>query len=557
MSLESPTAETDVLIVGAGPVGLTLACELARHGVHHRIVDKASTASTTSKALAIHARTLEVLDTMDVIDTFLERGQRVNGMSLYSKGKTITRIGIDEVDSRYNFILDLPQYETEIILAEHLEAKGFTIERGMRLEGFTQGDDYVDATLARGDYRETVRARYLVGCDGSRSTVRKELDLPFEGEVYDENFVLADVHIDWDQSESEIQMYTDKQGIVAIFPMPGGRHRIIATVPTDGEVQLEIPFFDQLLKERLVHKARLHNPIWFSQFKIHHRIVPRYSVGRVSLAGDAAHIHSPAGGQGMNTGMQDAYNLGWKLALSLQQDVDLLESYSQEREPVGHDVLKTTDRMTRLMTMKNPLSASLRNRVLPVLNGLDAFQRRVRDSLEEIDIEYAHSPVIQEAIDDALPKEATKAFASGAIAGVRAPEGTVVHAGSGVAHRLYSFFRLSKHVLIIFTQARLDKSHNEASLECLDLVKAHYDHLIMPLIISGRRPPSQDSSDHPYTYLDTRDSVHEAYGVHKSSALFLIRPDSIIGYRSLPVDVAKLKRYLERVYPQKLPAELT
>ncbi|MEM8550681.1 MAG: FAD-dependent monooxygenase, partial [Verrucomicrobiota bacterium] len=286
-------------------------------------------------------------------------------------------------------------------------------------------------------------------------------------------------------------------------------------------------------------------------------IVPRYSVGRVFLAGDAAHIHSPAGGQGMNTGMQDAYNLGWKLALALHQDIDLLESYSREREPVGHDVLKTTDRMTRLMTMKNPLSASLRNRVLPALNGLDAFQRRVRDRLEEIDIEYADSPIIHEDIDDALPKETTKAFAGGAVAGVRAPEGTVIHAGSGVAHRLYSFFRLSKHVLIIFTQAQLKKGHNEASLECLELVKRDYDHLITPLVISGRSLPSQDLDDRPYIYLDSRSSVHEAYGVHKSSALFLIRPDSIIGYRSLPVNAENLQRYLERVYPQKLPAQLT
>lgn len=534
--------------MGAGPVGLTLANELARHEVDFRIIDKAPHASTTSKALAIHARTLEVLQDMGMVETFIGHGVRVHTVNLYSQQKPLAKVDITEVDSPYNYILNVPQDVTEAILAENLATYGFEVERNCELQSFSQDEGGVEAHLQNPEGKLKVRAKYLVGTDGGHSTVRKRLGMPFEGDAYDEHFILADVHINWALAPNEMHLFLDKAGLFLFFPMKGKRYRIVASIPEETEGKLDIPYFQRLIEERKMPQAELYDAVWFSHFKIHHRKVPRYRDGHVFLAGDAAHVHSPMGGQGMNTGMQDAYNLGWKLALAVNDKADLLDSYHDEREPVGHDVVSFTDRMTNLATLKHPLATAVRDRVMPILAELDFFKSRMRNKMEEIDIDYADSGIIAEEITATLPASIRNPFYDGVPLGMRAPDGIVTECSNGKPHSLYELFRTTEHILLIFTFAYLNGEHTEQIRHCLDLVEMEYADMITPVIVSGRQKPEEAIEREDITYLDPRRSVHERYGVHKTSALFLIRPDKYVGFRSLPVNARALEIYLRGLY---------
>ncbi len=315
--------DVDVLVVGAGPTGLTLAEELARFGVSYRIIDSGRGPTDLSKAIGVQARTLETLDIMGMADELVRRGNPARAFHIYDGDQHLLKLDFSELESRYPFLLIVPQSDTEQVLLAKLTA-GTNAERSTTLTAFTQGEAGVDATLQHDDGQtERVRARWLVGCDGAHSTVRRGLGLPFEGEEYEEGFMLADVHVEWNMPQDELYLFIHDGWLMAFFALPEGRYRLIADLPPAQAPPEQHPTLEDcqsIVDQRTPFPAKLSDPSWTAYYRIHRRIVPYLQEGRVFLAGDAAHIHSPAAAQGMNTGIQDAFNLGWKLALVSQGD---------------------------------------------------------------------------------------------------------------------------------------------------------------------------------------------------------------------------------------------
>ena len=389
-----------ILIVGAGPVGMTLASELARYGVAVRIVDKAAQRTDKSKALVLWSRTLELLDRGGGSAPFVDAGFKMRAVNIIAGHKPIGRVTMDGVRSPYPYALLLPQSETERLLEERLGGLGVQVERQVELTTFQSRADGVEAVLRRADGREeTLSTDWMIGCDGAHSAVRHGLNAPFAGETLNSDWLLADVHMTgYPHPDSEAAVHWHEDGVFVIFPISPGRYRVLADLPATGAQLPPIPTLEQvqaIMDRRGPDGMKASEPIWLSGFRINGRKVGQYRWGRVFLAGDAAHVHSPAGGQGMNTGMQDAFNLGWKLALVVRKICgdNLLNSYSPERSGVGDEVLKAAARLTHVATLRNPVAQKVRNLAAHVLMGLSPVQHAFADNLSEITIGYPGSPL--------------------------------------------------------------------------------------------------------------------------------------------------------------------
>ena len=390
-----------VLIVGAGPVGMTLASELTRYGVPVRIVDKAAERTDKSKALVLWSRTLELFDRNgEGSAPFVEAGFKVEAVDFFAGHGAIGRVTMTGVDSPHAYALMIPQSETERLLEERLAAQGLSVERQVELVSFTSAPDGVRAELRHADGREeTVSADWLAGCDGAHSCVRHGVGAPFTGEAMRSDWMLADIHMTgYPRPDSEMSIYWHRDGAFVIFPISPGRYRVIADLPFSGGEHPPTPTLEEvqaIIDRRGPGGLKAFDPIWLSGFRINERKVADYRHGRVFLAGDAAHVHSPAGGQGMNTGMQDAFNLAWKLALVVRGNCGdgLLDSYSAERSAIGDKVLKTAGRLTVVGTLKNPVAQTLRNMVGHVALGLAPVQHKMADQLTEVTIGYPLSPL--------------------------------------------------------------------------------------------------------------------------------------------------------------------
>jgi 2-polyprenyl-6-methoxyphenol hydroxylase-like FAD-dependent oxidoreductase len=317
-------ANTQVLVVGAGPVGLFMAAELNRHGVSCRIVDKNDGPTHDSRAASIQARTLEILESISLADEFVQAGNICHAAATYtSDHKLIKYLTFDELDSAFPFVLQLPQSQTERIVARYLARFGTEVERRVELVGFEQDEGGVRATLQPADGgQETAHVSYLIACDGAHSPVRHALGVSFFGSDYPTDFITADVQVDWKLPRDHHAFFFAAEGMLAFFPLPRGRATLVADI---GAAQGDHPPLGEPALEDLqaIFNVRtpggvLSDPIWKEYYRVHCRQAERYQVGRVFLAGDAAHVSSNIGGQGMNTGMQDAYNLGWKTVISLR-----------------------------------------------------------------------------------------------------------------------------------------------------------------------------------------------------------------------------------------------
>jgi 2-polyprenyl-6-methoxyphenol hydroxylase-like FAD-dependent oxidoreductase len=390
-----------VLIVGAGPVGLTLGIELTRYGVPVRIVDRADQRADESKALVIWSRTLELLDRQPGGATpFIEAGFKANAVSILSGGRLIGRVTTDTVASPYPYALMIPQPETERLLEERLYSLGVKVERAVEVTSFEQREDGVDAVLRHAHgHEERTSADWLAGCDGAHSLVRHNAGATFAGDTMDSDWILADVHMHgYPVPDNEASVFWDKAGAFIAFPISPGRYRLLADVPPSGSAQPLAPTIDQvqaIVDERGPRGVTVLNPIWLAGFRINSRKVSSYRWGRAFLCGDAAHVHSPAGGQGMNTGMQDSFNLGWKLAAVAHGCASeaLLDSYSTERSAVGDQELANTQRLTKAATLRNPVARVVRNALGHLLLGLSPIQHAVAENMTEISIGYPNSPL--------------------------------------------------------------------------------------------------------------------------------------------------------------------
>jgi 2-polyprenyl-6-methoxyphenol hydroxylase-like FAD-dependent oxidoreductase len=382
---------TDVLIAGAGPVGLVLAAALTARGVRVLLADKQASPATTSRAAVIHARTLEVLDGLGVSGELVDRGIVVPRFTVRDRDRALLSIDFGGLPTAYPFTLMLQQDRTEAVLAGRLAALGGEVHRSCEVAEVKQDPDGVTATLASG---ETVRAAYLVGADGMHSRVREASGIGFTGSAYAESFVLADVRMDWQLPGDEVMLYFAPAGLAVIAPLPGGRHRIVAILDEAPE-QPSAADVQSLMDTRGPRRqpARVREVVWSSRFRVHHRLADHYRAGRVFLAGDAAHVHSPAGGQGMNTGIQDAVALGDRLAAVLRGGAaeTSLEAYEAERRPVAAGVVALTDRMTRLATLRSRPLVAARNTLLPAVGRLPFVRHGLAMNLSELATDPARS----------------------------------------------------------------------------------------------------------------------------------------------------------------------
>jgi 2-polyprenyl-6-methoxyphenol hydroxylase-like FAD-dependent oxidoreductase len=367
--------QSDVLIVGAGPTGLVLALWLTKAGTKVRIIDKTTGPGTTSRALAVQARTLELYRQLDLTDAVVARGHRVHAANFWVGGERKARFSLDGMGkgaTPYPFLHIFPQDEHETLLVERLEALGIRVERQTELLSFTETSDGVTARVRGPDGSEhDHHARYLAGCDGARSMVRETIGTGFPGGTYQHLFYVADVEAEGPALNGELNLDLDTADFVAIFPLAGeGRVRLIGTVRGQRADRPETLTFDDVSSEAIRQmKVSVRKVNWFSTYHVHHRVTQHFRKGRAFLAGDAAHIHSPAGGQGMNTGIGDAINLAWKLAevVTGRAQDGLLDSYEAERIGFARQLVASTDRAFTFATSQGRLAAFVRTHVAPIV----------------------------------------------------------------------------------------------------------------------------------------------------------------------------------------------
>jgi 2-polyprenyl-6-methoxyphenol hydroxylase-like FAD-dependent oxidoreductase len=556
--------DTQVLVVGAGPVGLFMAAELNRHGVSCRIVDMNDGPTHDSRAASIQARTLEILDSVGLADEFVQAGNICHAKASYtSNDKLIKYLTFDELESPFTFVLQLPQSQTERMLAQYLARLGTEVERRVELVAFEQDEDGVRATLRSPDGgQETAKVSYLVACDGAHSTVRHALGVSFSGDDYPTDLISADVQVDWKLPRDEQISFFAAEGMLTFFPLARGRAEIVADLgPAPGDhLPPGAPALEDL---QAIFNARtpggvLSDVIWSVRYRVHSRQAERYQVGRVFLVGDAAHICSNIGGQGMNTGMQDAYNLGWKLGLVLnaRSPASLLDSYNPERHQAGRDMLCLSDHLHRTALREEPhlsFSESLRRQLARDLASQEVMQQRMRRAVAELNIGYRHSPIVAEH-DRFLPEfhEAHASvlgwhdFGAGPRAGDRAVDARVMLHPGRESIRFFQRLRGTAHHVALFAGARATgETHQRLQALADAITHAHPDHVESHLIVPHELP--KDLADKGEILLDPRGELHHRYGA-RNACLYVVRPDGYIGFRTQPPDGEALKSYLTQIF---------
>jgi 2-polyprenyl-6-methoxyphenol hydroxylase-like FAD-dependent oxidoreductase len=529
-------ADVDVLIVGAGPTGLALAVQLRRWGVAFRLVDALADRRHESRALAVHARTLELLDAIGCADSLVALGRRPRSVQVHvSEPPLQVPVGrVEATGTRFPFVLVVSQAQTEAVLASWLGAQGVAVERGVSAAIEQVEPDQVRCRLTRvsDGAVETIAARYVVGCDGAHSMVRHTAGIPFDGDAYPQRFLLADLEVDGLDIDAA---HAFPGADAALLALPLGTPRTWRVIGIDGaggegEASTESPlalhevqaFADRVVPGRL----RLRDPIWLTRFRLHHRQAARYREGRLFLAGDAAHIHSPAGGQGMNTGIQDAWNLGWKLALVCRGmgPETWLDTYHDERHPVGAFLLRFTDRLFTVATRAVAAGARwqpVRGLVLRALIPLASIGRlrgRAFHMVSQLGIRYRSSPAVLEG---------ASVLTTGPQAGDRLPNLPVTVDGTTTS--LQALIAPARFHLLCCGAAG-----DMAGVETLIADRPLARHAIA----------SADQA--------TRDTL-AALGVdgrRVMSALYLVRPDGHIAYRCAGHDTAELDAWLERWLPR-------
>jgi 2-polyprenyl-6-methoxyphenol hydroxylase-like FAD-dependent oxidoreductase len=558
-------ARPDVLIVGGGPVGLSLACELLRHGVRCRIIDQNEAPQLWSKAAAVQARTLEVFENMGIIDAVLEKGRKMYAFQMFNGDDRFAHLTMELEGTSYPYTLGISQRDTELLLAKHLTHLGGRLEREIQLKDLREESNGVVVTLTHRDgAEEVIWAPWLVGCDGAHSTVRQALQLPFEGSTFAQRLIQADIRASFPfpVDPHEAIAFVSAQGPVGFLPLlADNRYRMIALAIEEDLLEPRLEDFEEIVKARCPEGVRVHDPNWMIGFRFHGRIVPRYRQGRIFLAGDAAHIHSPVGGQGMNLGIQDAFNLAWKLAYVIRGLAlpTLLDSYDAERRPVGLATVQTTDRasrnMLRVMTLRSPISQALRDQAVSFLLSSGFFQSLITGTLSGTRVRYPKSPAVGE--HHLSPWNVNLGRRIGEEPGYN--DWRTFHHAPGPGDRvsdlafedeqaghptLYSLLRGTPHTLLLFDGAVPSEEgyHNLDAIAAL--VSARYPEAIrVYVVVPARERPAALSWKGP-ALLDEAGLLHEHFG-SSTESLYLLRPDGRVGFRSQPANLEALQRYLE------------
>ncbi|MFE2735241.1 FAD-dependent monooxygenase [Streptomyces sp. NPDC059349] len=555
-------ADVDVLVVGAGPVGLTAAAELRRHGVDCRIVDRLAVPNPYAKAIGVVPRTLEVWDAMGLVGRALDEAVPHLGQLVYIDGKPRPRVELTlPPEIPYPFAT-LPQYETERLLTEHLAGFGTEVERSTELRSLELRPHDVEAVLAHADGRiERLHARYVVGCDGAHSLVRKAAGLTFEGDALPEQYMIGDVEVDWElpAGYSMRSVNLDANGevddMLVCIPMPGVRRYWLSMLrpraQAKGEDSSSTPDGTvlglgdgqgldlgqiQAVLDRLSPEVTTASTLrWSSAFRTSHRLVDRYRNGRLFVAGDAAHIQPPIGGQGLNTGVQDAHNLAWKLALTVRglATDDVLESYHSERHPVAQEVVDRTVRHARTVRQAG---------TGPLNNGADTEMALRRQA--QLLVAYPGSPLVQPQAADGTP-------AAGPAPGDRAPDCRGLLSDlAAYPRRLFDLLRTPRHVLLLFAGSEHASGDGAARLEACAAEAHRAAHGLLDAYLVTAAEVPEDARPvglRPPRVRDAAGEFRDAYAPRDGEAL-LIRPDGYLSGRFHPAVPERLTAHLRRTF---------
>ncbi|PRX97727.1 FAD-dependent monooxygenase [Allonocardiopsis opalescens] len=529
--------DTDVLIAGAGPTGLVLAIELARRGVLPRVVDAGPSDLRESRAVAVAARSLELLDDLGLAEAAIGHGLPLHALNFYQGTALLAVLDVTVVDSPFPMDLCVPQWRTTELLRKRAEELGVTIEWRTRLSGLRADGDGVDAEIVRPDGgTERVRAGWLAGCDGAHSTVRRAAGIRWRTADLRRGFILGDVAADWDLVRDRFHVYFDRGGVLAVFPMPGGHWRVLASTPGGRPPERPgLADFAQAVAERTPLDARPRELRWSSAFAAREGLAETFRRGRVLLAGDAAHSHSPIGGQGMNTGMQDAYNLGWKLALAATGGADILDGYGAERRPVAEAVIGTTSAATRVATGRALVVRRARRHALRLLSRLTAVQRRFADALGEHLVGYRGSELVSQDWRGGPVRAWNDGAGPGPEAGELARDAYLETRSGPVALR--RVLGGTGHHLLLFAAEEADPA---ALADWTARARQAVDgDAAVHLVTRGHLPPGPAEG----VFADLRGEAHRRYGVRRPS-LYLVRPDKYIAHRNDSLDLAPVRGYL-------------
>jgi 2-polyprenyl-6-methoxyphenol hydroxylase-like FAD-dependent oxidoreductase len=536
--------DLDALIVGAGPTGLALATQLHLFGARFRIIDRQLDRGRESRALGVQARTLELLQTLDLGERLAVRGNTGTRVRLHLEGRVVATAALGDigaVDTRFPFILFVSQAETESVFHEYLRTAGVVVERGVELVSFEHVDEGLRCGLQRDGREERVHARFLLGCDGAHSTVRKQSGIAFEGGSYPQDFALGDIEADGPLEPGAINSFVGAGGVAMFFPLGRPTTWRVIAMNADTAAQsressaiagdMTLAELQALVDPPTSGAVRLRDPAWLTRFHLHHRQTARYRLGNVFLAGDAAHIHSPVGAQGMNTGIQDSWNLGWKLALVARglAAERLLDTYEDERYPVGQFLLRYTDRLFSTFTRGlsgGPMATWARRaivpHVVPRILGSRTVRRTAFAFVSELGIRYRKSPAVVEG-SPRLPE--------GPRAGDRLPDAEVRM--NGHATWLQQALAGPHFALLLCGDDRQWDPREMARL------RERYGEVLTTYRLGPAGSPA--------SLIDEKGDAFGRLGV-REAAQYLIRPDGYIAFRSSGRTFEPLERYLAEWY---------
>lgn len=523
-----------VLIVGAGPTGLMMACELVRFGVSFRIIDKKSEPTKGSNATWIQPRTLEIFDFLSVTKEFLKIGQKCHAINFYAEGKEVAKLSLAEINSLYAYILLLPQTDTERLLENKLKESNVRVERSHELIDIQQSNDGVIATIKLQDgTTEVINADWVMACDGAKSTVREKCQMTFPGEDVPEQFMVADAIMSSFLPADQMHVFVDKGTILkdkgtvfCAFPCAPKQYRLMANLYQQAPRQT---FYEHEVKEVVAERTYgnyvVESVSWISPFWIHGKIIDHMREGAIFFLGDAAHIHSPAGGQGMNSGIQDAFNLAWKLASVIQKKAKpiLLDSFQKERYPILKEALLQNDFYTNMFLFDKSFFSKL-TQFGEKLTAYPRVAKKYSEALTQLSICYDKSPVMdyQHPVDANSPK-----------VGERAPNAKI-NAGK----TLYQYLQNTHHILIFIN----DQENKDIlfKIDALDnMLKSTFKDQVVATIITREK-----STALPNALVDENGEAARVYNIDQT-AVYIVRPDNYLSYYSQTLDTGEIEKYLQ------------
>ncbi len=544
----------DALVIGAGPTGLAMATDLLRHGLKVRLIDLAEKASNLSKATTVMPRTLEEFQIRGLHERTIELGKVMRAFSAFYNGKIVFKADYARLSSDFNYLVNIPQCDVELVLREELDRLGGEVEWGVTLTEFEDAGDHVSAELKHADGKtETLDVPWLLGCDGAHSVVRHSLDLEFHGNAYEDTWLLADLDIEWKFTRDSSYSFFSEDGVLAVFPMPNNRHRIYILQTLEYQLGRDPEFSDivEAVERIAPGVCKLSNPDWMAEFHCQHRKVKHYRKknGRVFIGGDAAHIHSPETGLGLNTGIQDSFNLAWKIASvhQGQSPESLLDTYDLERSYVGDQVVKLSDRTHKMTAQFGPIGSLARSAMWRIFSNhlrshFETFEAGMglRVHYQPNDFVENHGHVDKFRLRD-LPE---------ATAGARTLEAKLLPPDAKPDQeeyiRLLDQLDPLTHQLMIMT----GPDNSEKTVSCIqkliELTEPIRDQLKV-LVVVGQQNLEGYEDVSTTVLLDPSHHFHHHYGA-ETGAVFVIRPDSYIGFSSRPIESKHVTKYLKRLF---------